>query len=151
MGLFDLVGTTMSGWLTDRFDSRWLLFWYYGLRGLSLIFLPYALGAGYTQLMIFSVFYGLDWIATVPPTAKITSDTFGKEQSGMVFGWIVVAHQLGASTAAYGAGVMRDWLGSYTIPFVLAGIVCLFASAMAIRIRRSGKWAAGPTNVSAKA
>jgi MFS family permease len=139
MGMFDLVGTTMSGWLTDRFDSRWLLFWYYGLRGLSLIFLPYALDSGYTQLMIFSVFYGLDWIATVPPTAKITSDTFGKEQSGMVFGWILVAHQLGASTAAYGAGVMRDWLGSYTVPFILAGIVCLLASAMAVRIRRSGQ------------
>jgi MFS family permease len=141
MGLFDLVGTTMSGWLTDRFDSRWLLLWYYGLRGLSLIFLPYALGAGYTQLLIFSVFYGLDWIATVPPTAKLTSDTFGKEKAGMIFGWIVVAHQAGASIAAYGAGMMRDLLGNYTVPFVLAGFLCLFAAVMSLRIRGTRKTA----------
>ncbi|WP_139998877.1 MFS transporter [Paenibacillus paridis] len=139
MGLFDLVGTTMSGWLTDRFDSRWLLLWYYGLRGLSLIFLPYALGAGYTQLLIFSVFYGLDWIATVPPTAKLTSDAFGKEKAGMVFGWIVVAHQAGASLAAYGAGILRDLLGNYTVPFVIAGFLCLFAAIMSLRIRRVSK------------
>ncbi|BBH19701.1 MFS transporter [Paenibacillus baekrokdamisoli] len=139
MGMFDLVGTTLSGWLSDRFDSRWLLFWYYGLRGLSLLFLPQALGMGYQQLLIFAVFYGLDWIATVPPTVKITSDAFGKEKAGMVFGWIMVAHQLGASTAAYGAGVLRDWLGSYTVPFVVAGFVCLFAALMSVRIQRYSK------------
>jgi sugar phosphate permease len=138
MGLFDLVGTTLSGWLSDRFDSRWLLFWYYGLRGLSLIFLPYALHLGYTEMMIFTVFYGLDWIATVPPTVKISSNVFGKEKSGMVFGWIVVAHQIGASVAAYGAGVMRDWLGSYTVSFVTAGFVCILAALMAIRISKEG-------------
>ncbi|REK71732.1 MFS transporter [Paenibacillus paeoniae] len=143
MGLFDLIGTTFSGWLTDRFDSRWLLFWYYGLRGLSLIFLPYALGMGYTQLLIFSVFYGLDWIATVPPTAKLASDAFGKEKAGMVFGWIIVAHQLGASLAAYGAGVVREALGSYTVPFVVAGFLCLFASLMSIRIQKARKLSAG--------
>jgi hypothetical protein len=136
MGLFDLIGTTLSGWLTDRFDSRWLLFWYYGLRGLSLIFLPYALGTGYTQMLIFSVFYGLDWIATVPPTAKLASDTFGKEKAGMVFGWILVAHQLGASLAAYGAGAVREALGSYAVPFVLAGFLCLLASLMAVRMTK---------------
>ncbi|KQX49000.1 MFS transporter [Paenibacillus sp. Root444D2] len=137
MGVFDLVGTTMSGWLSDRFDSRWLLFWYYGLRGLSLIFLPYALGTGVTQLTIFAVFYGLDWIATVPPTAKLTSDTFGREKAGMIFGWILVAHQAGASFAAYGAGFMRDLLGSYTVPFVAAGFVCLIAAIIALKIRNS--------------
>lgn len=137
MGIFDLVGTTFSGWLSDRFDSRWLLFWYYGLRGLSLIFLPYALGTGYTQLTIFAVFYGLDWIATVPPTAKLTSDTFGREKAGMIFGWILVAHQAGASTAAYGAGFLRELLGSYTVPFVTAGFVCLLAAIVALRIRSS--------------
>ncbi|MBP1965987.1 MFS transporter [Paenibacillus aceris] len=137
MGIFDLVGTTFSGWLSDRFDSRWLLFWYYGLRGLSLIFLPYALGTGYTQLTIFAVFYGLDWIATVPPTAKLTSDTFGREKAGMIFGWILVAHQAGASTAAYGAGFLREMLGSYTVPFVAAGFVCLLAAIVALRIRSS--------------
>jgi predicted MFS family arabinose efflux permease len=138
MGLFDLVGTTVSGWLSDRFDSRWLLFWYYGLRGLSLIFLPQALQMGYVEMMIFTVFYGLDWIATVPPTAKISSNVFGKEKSGMVFGWIVVAHQIGASVAAYGAGAVRDWLGSYTIPFIAAGFVCFFAALMAIKISKEG-------------
>jgi MFS family permease len=137
MGLFDLVGTTLSGWLSDRFDSRKLLFWYYGLRGLSLLFLPYALNASPMMLMIFSVFYGLDWIATVPPTVKLASKEFGKEQAGMIFGWIVVAHQVGASAAAYGAGLMREWLGSYTIPFVAAGFVCLFAAIMAIRISKA--------------
>jgi MFS family permease len=137
MGLFDLVGTTLSGWLSDRFDSRKLLFWYYGLRGLSLLFLPYALNASPMMLMIFSVFYGLDWIATVPPTVKLASIEFGKEQAGMIFGWIVVAHQVGASAAAYGAGLMREWLGSYTIPFVAAGFVCLFAAIMAIRISKA--------------
>ncbi|MDR6881242.1 MFS transporter [Bacillus sp. 3255] len=137
MGIFDLVGTTFSGWLSDRFDSRWLLFWYYGLRGLSLIFLPNALGSGYTQLTIFAVFYGLDWIATVPPTVKLTSDAFGREKAGMIFGWILVAHQAGASTAAYGAGFLRELLGSYTVPFVAAGFVCLLAAVIALRIHRS--------------
>jgi predicted MFS family arabinose efflux permease len=139
MGMFDLVGTTISGWLSDRFDSRKLLFWYYGLRGLSLIFLPQALGLGYTSLLIFAVFYGLDWIATVPPTVRLTTDIFGREKAGMVFGWIVVAHQIGASTAAYGAGVMRDLLGSYTLPFIVAGFVCLYAALMAIRIKAASK------------
>ena len=136
MGVFDLFGTTFSGWLSDRFDSRWLLFWYYGLRGLSLLYLPYALGSGPLNLMIFSVFYGLDWIATVPPTVKLAAREFGKEKSGMIFGWVVVAHQIGASAAAYGAGTVREWLGSYTVPFVAAGAVCLFAALMAIRISK---------------
>ncbi|AIQ13074.1 MFS transporter [Paenibacillus durus] len=142
MGMFDMIGTTLSGWLSDRFDSRWLLFWYYGLRGLSLIFLPYALDGGYTLMLVFAVFYGLDWIATVPPTVKITADHFGREKAGMVFGWILVAHQLGASAAAYGAGVMRQWLGSYTVPFVTAGFLCLFASLLAIRVANMRKSAA---------
>ncbi|MBD2870319.1 MFS transporter [Paenibacillus arenilitoris] len=144
MGLFDLFGTTISGWLSDRFDNRWLLFWYYGLRGLSLLFLPYALDTTPAMLVVFSVFYGLDWIATVPPTAKLAGQTFGQEKSGMIFGWIVVAHQIGASTAAYGAGVMRDWFGTYSQAFVLAGFVCFIASLMALRIRRAaaGKVAA---------
>jgi sugar phosphate permease len=137
MGIFDLAGTTLSGWLSDRFDSRWLLFWYYSLRGLSLMFLPYALDSSGTYLLVFSVFYGLDWIATVPPTVKLASKEFGKEKSGMIFGWILVAHQIGASTAAYGTGVIRDWLGNYTIPFLAAGVVCMLAALLAIRISRS--------------
>ncbi|MGO4369244.1 MFS transporter [Paenibacillus sp. 2TAB19] len=145
MGLFDLFGTTISGWLSDRFDSRWLLFWYYGLRGLSLLFLPYALGGSPAMLVVFAVFYGLDWIATVPPTAKLAGQTFGKEKSGMVFGWIVVAHQIGASTAAYGAGVMRDWFGSYSQAFVIAGFVCFAAALMAVRIRKHSSASAQAT------
>jgi sugar phosphate permease len=142
MGLFDLFGTTLSGWLSDRFDSRWLLFWYYGLRGLSLVFLPYALNSGSnTAILIFTVFYGLDWIATVPPTVKIATSVFGKEKSGMIFGWIVVAHQIGASTAAYGAGLMRDLFGAYTIPFIAAGCVCVFAAIMAVKISKAGAMA----------
>lgn len=137
MGLFDFIGTTFSGWLSDRFDSRWLLFWYYGLRGLSLLFLPYALGMGYTELTIFAVFYGLDWIATVPPTVKLTSQIFGSEKAGIVFGWIIAAHQLGASTAAFFAGVMREWFGSYSISFIAAGLICMLAAVMAIRIRNT--------------
>ncbi|MFC3787808.1 MFS transporter [Paenibacillus sp. GCM10012307] len=135
MGIFDLIGTTLSGWLSDRFDSRWLLFWYYGLRGLSLLFLPYALDGSPTSLIIFSVFYGLDWLATVPPTVKLASQEFGKEKSGMIFGWVVVAHQLGASFAAFGAGVVREWAGTYAIAFVVAGFICLIAALMSIKIK----------------
>nr|WP_244208973.1 MFS transporter [Paenibacillus ferrarius] len=136
MGLFDLIGTTLSGWLSDRFDNRWLLFWYYGLRGLSLLFLPFALDAGPSSLLIFSVFYGLDWIATVPPTVKLASVEFGREKAGMIFGWVVVAHQIGASAAAYSGGLVREWLGSYTLPFLGAGFICLIAALMAVRIAR---------------
>ncbi|GJM69417.1 MFS transporter [Paenibacillus macerans] len=138
MGVFDLFGTTISGWLSDRFDSRKLLFCYYGLRGLSLLFLPFALNsASPYMLVVFSVFYGLDWIATVPPTVKLAGEAFGKEKSGMIFGWVVVAHQLGASAAAFGAGALRDWLGSYSQAFVIAGFLCFVASVMAVQIRKS--------------
>jgi len=139
MGMFDLVGTTLSGWLTDRFDSRKLLFWYYGLRGLSLMFLPYALDGGQSSLFIFSVFYGLDWIATVPPTVKLAGQEFGKEKAGMVFGWVVVAHQIGASAAAFLAGVMREWTGTYSTTFFSAGLICVIAALMAIRIAKRKK------------
>ncbi|MEF3306125.1 MFS transporter [Paenibacillus sp. GYB003] len=142
MGVFDLIGTTLSGWLSDRFDSRWLLFWYYGLRGLSLLFLPTALDMGYTELTLFSVFYGLDWIATVPPTVKLTADRFGPEQSGIVFGWIVAAHQLGAATAAFEAGLLREWFGSYDIAFMMAGYVCMLAALLSVRIKRRAAAAA---------
>ncbi|WP_219835611.1 MFS transporter [Paenibacillus sp. R14(2021)] len=147
MGIFDLVGTTLSGWLSDRFDARKLLFWYYGLRGLSLLFLPYALDTTPTMLVVFSVFYGLDWIATVPPTVKLAAQEFGKEKAGMVFGWVVVAHQIGASMAAYGAGIVRDMTGTYTTVFVTAGFICLIAAIMALRIAK--KAAALPVSVQA--
>ena len=136
IGVFDLIGTTISGWLSDRIDNRWLLCWYYGLRGLSLLLLPYALGTGYLSLAVFIVFYGLDWVATVPPTTRLTADIFGKRNVGIVFGWIFAAHQLGAATAAFGAGALRTIFGDYQISFITAGLLCLVASGMVIRIGR---------------
>ncbi|GAC1367110.1 MAG: MFS transporter [Ktedonobacteraceae bacterium] len=136
IGIFDLVGTTVSGWLSDRLDNRWLLCWYYALRGLSLLLLPYALGTSYLSLAVFIVFYGLDWVATVPPTTRLTADIFGKENVGIVFGWIFAAHQFGAATAAFGAGTLRTVLGNYQVSFLSAGVLCLIAAGMVIRIKR---------------
>jgi sugar phosphate permease len=128
MGVFDLFGTIGSGWLSDRYDSRMLLFWYYGLRGLSLLYLPYS-GFSVFGLSLFSVFYGLDWIATVPPTVRLTTQTFGKEKAGVAFGWIFAAHQLGAATAAFGGGLSRTEWNTYLPAFFVAGVACLIASA----------------------
>jgi predicted MFS family arabinose efflux permease len=138
MGIFDLFGTTMSGWLSDRFNSRILLFWYYGLRGLSLIYLPYAFGFDFFGLPLFAVFYGLDWIATVPPTVRLTTDVFGKESAPVVFGWVVAGHQLGAAFAAYGAGLLRANLGTYTVASMISGGLCLIGAILVLRIHRSG-------------
>jgi sugar phosphate permease len=134
MGVFDLIGTTVSGWLSDRWDNRYLLCWYYGLRGLSLLFLPYAFGTQFLGLAGFAVFYGLDWVATVPPTVRLAADAFGKQNVGIMFGWIFTAHQLGAATAALGAGVLRTWLGTYQTGFMSAGLLCLIAAGLVIRI-----------------
>jgi predicted MFS family arabinose efflux permease len=136
MGVFDLIGTTASGWLSDRYDARWLLFWYYGLRGLSLIFLPYAFGLAALGLPAFAVFYGLDWIATVPPTLRLTTAAFGRERAAVVFGWIAAAHQLGAGMVALSAGWMRTIQGTYDQAFVLSGVLCLAASVIVISIAR---------------
>jgi predicted MFS family arabinose efflux permease len=127
MGLFDLIGTTASGWLTDRYDPRRLLIVYYGLRGLSLIALPF-IDFGAASLTLFAVFYGLDWIATVPPTLKLTNLSFGERDAPIVFGWVMVGHQIGAATAAFGAGVIRETTGSYLPAFVLAGIFGVLAA-----------------------
>ncbi len=139
MGIFDLIGTTTSGWLTDRWDSRYLLVWYYALRGLALLFLPYALGTQFLSLAGFAVFYGLDWVATVPPTVRLAADAFGTRNVGIMFGWIFTAHQLGAATAALGAGVIRTWLGSYQMAFMGAGLLCLIAAGLVIRIGAPSK------------
>ncbi len=135
IGAFDIVGTVASGYLTDRFDSRWLLFWYYGLRGLSLIALPAAFGSPHFGLAGFAVFYGLDWVATVPPTVALTAQIFGPERAGVVFGWIFASHQFGAAAAAAAAGTLRDWQGDYTLTFVVGGVLALLASALVLRIR----------------
>lgn len=127
MGFFDLIGTTASGWLTDRYDPRRLLFVYYGLRGLSLMALPF-LDFSAPSLLGFAIFYGLDWIATVPPTVKLANVNFGERDAPVVFGWIMVGHQLGAATAAFGAGAIRELAGTYTPAFMIAGAFGLIAA-----------------------
>lgn len=133
IGIFDFAGTVGSGWLSDRFDSRNLLFWYYGLRGLSLIYLPFTSFSFY-ELSIFAVFYGLDWVATVPPTVKLAADRFG-ERANLVFGWVFAGHQLGAAVAAWGGGFSRTAYQSYLPAFFIAGVLCLMAAAAVISIR----------------
>jgi MFS family permease len=137
IGVFDIVGTTCSGWLTDRYDPRMLLVWYYALRGLSLLALPYVFGSPHVGLLVFVVFYGLDWVATVPPTVALTAETFGRERVGVVFGWIFAAHQFGAALAAWGAGAVRTWFGDYGWAFGAAGLLCLFAAGLVAQIERS--------------
>jgi len=137
MGVFDILGTTISGWLTDRYSSRYLLFGYYTLRGLSLLFLPLTLRSGAGSLVIFAVFYGLDWIATVPPTVRLTSEAFGRENTGVIYGWIGASHQLGASAAAFGAGAIRTMLGDYQMAFWSAGVLCVVAGLSFLTIGRA--------------
>lgn len=136
MGVFDLVGTTLSGWLSDRFDNRKLLFWYYGLRGLSLFWLPYS-DFTVAGLSTFAVFYGLDWIATVPPTVKLAANVFGPARAGLVFGWVFAFHQLGAATAAFGAGFTRSVMLSYSPALFVAGGACLVAAVAVMGVRPS--------------
>jgi sugar phosphate permease len=136
MGIFDIVGTTASGWLTDRYSSRHLLCAYYVLRGISLLYLPMTLAAGAAGLGWFAMFYGLDWVATVPPTVRLTSDTFGRENTGVIYGWIGASHQLGASMAALGAGTIRTLLGDYRGAFWIAGTLCMIAGLAFVTIGR---------------
>jgi MFS family permease len=150
MGAFDFVGTILSGWLSDRYDNRKLLFWYYGLRGLSLFWLPHSEFTIY-GLGLFAMFYGLDWIATVPPTVKLAGAEFGPAKVGMVFGWIFAAHQLGAATAAYGAGFVRTLLLTYTPALYAAGAACLVAAVVVLAIRRPAKAVGGPATAAARA
>ena len=135
MGAFDFVGTILSGWLSDRYDNRKLLFWYYGLRGLSLFWLPHSAFTLY-GLSLFAMFYGLDWIATVPPTVKLAAAEFGKEKAGMVFGWVFAGHQIGGAIAAYGAGVVRTQMLTYTPALYAAGAACILAALIVFLIRR---------------
>lgn len=135
MGLFDFAGTLASGWLSDRFDNRWLLFWYYGLRGLSLLYLPFSDFSLYS-LSVFALFYGLDWVATVPPTVKLTAQRFGPERTNVVFGWIFAGHQLGAASAALAGGLSRTVWQSYMPAFVAAGILCLIGAGLVLLINR---------------
>ncbi|WP_037274868.1 MFS transporter [Kibdelosporangium aridum] len=139
VGIFDVAGTIFSGWLTDRIDPRWLLGAYYALRGGSLLLLP-GLFAPTVQppMWAFIIFYGLDWVATVPPTVALCRDRFG--MSGpIVFGWVFASHQLGAAFAATAAGATRDHLGSYDMAWYGAGLLCMVAAAMSIAIKRSSQ------------
>ena len=138
MGIFDFFGTIVSGWLSDRYDNRYLLAWYYGLRGLSLVLLPFT-NFSFYGLSLFAMFYGLDWIATVPPTVRLTAQRFGPERANLVFGWIFAGHQLGAATAAFGAGLSRTLLASYLPAFFVAGALCIIASLLTLVISRAPK------------
>jgi MFS family permease len=138
MGVFDFFGTIASGWLSDRYDNRWLLFWYYGLRGLSLLFLPFT-DFSFYGLSLFAMFYGLDWIATVPPTVRLTAQRFGPERANLVFGWIFAGHQLGAGAAAFGAGLSRTMLETYLPAFFTAGALCIVAALIVLAISRHAK------------
>ena len=137
IGIFDIVGTVASGWLTDRVDSRYLLFFYYFFRGLSLLAVPWLLGPHVQpSLFLFILFYGLDWVATVPPTVALCRQHFGIERSGVVFGWVFAAHMVGAGVAASYAGWIRTGLGDYFVAWMTAGALCVLAAAMCLMIPR---------------
>jgi MFS family permease len=135
IGACDFIGTIASGWLSDRYDVRKLLFWYYGLRGLSLLWLPHSTFT-VVGLSLFAVFYGLDWVATVPPTVRLTSAAFDRQRAPMIFGWIFAGHQLGGAAAAYGAGLTRTVMQSYSPALYAAGATCIVAAAAIFLIRR---------------
>ncbi len=136
MGAADVVGTIAAGWICDRFGARGPLAFYYLFRGVSLLLLPYVHTQG--AMLAFAVLYGLNWISTVPPTAALAADRFGRQNVGTVFGWIFFAHQVGAAIAAYGAGILHVWFGDYTLSFLLAGGLALLGAGLALGIRREG-------------
>jgi predicted MFS family arabinose efflux permease len=135
IGVFSLIGSTLSGWMCDRFNPRILLFWYYGLRGLSLVLIPFT-SFDSVSLSVFAVFYGLDWVATGPATFALTNEIFGRRDTPVIVSWIFAAHQVGGALAAFGAGAVRSLEGSYLLAFVASGLACLLASLMVLRISR---------------
>jgi MFS family permease len=142
IGLFDVIGTLFSGYLTDRMDPRKLLFFYYGLRGLSLFLLPSILFSTLQpSTLVFIIFYGLDWVATVPPTLVLCRMVMGNQRSAVVYGWVFVGHQVGASIAALGAAVLRVKLGDYALAFYISAAMCLVAAFAVLHIAK-GKTAA---------
>ena len=136
MGIFNFIGTTFSGWLSDRFDNYKLLMIYYSLRGISLIYLPYSDFSVYA-LTLWAIFFGLDFVATVPPTVRLTSKYFGTVNGPVLFGWIFASHQFGSAIAAYGAGFTRDSLLSYVPAFLFAGLLCFVATLMILTFKVS--------------
>jgi MFS family permease len=137
IGIFDVIGTLFSGWLTDKFDPRKLLFFYYSLRGLSLFLLPSILFASvHPSTLVFVIFYGLDWVATVPPTIMLCRTILGPERGTVIYGWVFAAHQIGGSIAAFGAAVLRVKLGDYALSFYLSGALCLITSYFVLQIAK---------------
>ena len=134
MGAFNFVGTIASGWLTDRRDPRKLLLIYYRFRGVSLLFLPFVHDS--MGIVAFSVLFGLDYIATVPPTVALCADAFGRRNVGIVYGWVFAAHQFGAAISAWVAGVVRENVGNYAVAFVAAGWIAIVAGFAALAIKR---------------
>jgi MFS family permease len=135
IGVFDILGTVTSGWLTDRVDPRRLLMIYYAMRGVSLLLLQQAFDHRQVGLVAFMVFYGLDWVATVPPTVALCNELVGRERGPIVYGWVFAGHQVGAALASWGAGWLRDTTGSYRSSFLIAGVCCLVAAAGVMGIR----------------
>jgi sugar phosphate permease len=133
-GAFAFIGGTLSGWLSDRYDNRFLLFCYYGLRGLSLMYLPFAFGMSFYGMSLFSVFYGLDWISSVPPTVRLLTQIVGAERIGIMVAWVTAIHMIGGAMAAYLGGVSRIAFGSYVEAFMLAGLICIAAALMVLFI-----------------
>jgi len=137
IGVFDVVGTLLSGWLTDRIDPRKLLFFYYLFRGISLFLLPSILFATiHPSTLVFVIFYGLDWVATVPPTILLCRSVLGPERGTVVYGWVFAAHQIGGSIAALGAGIARVKFGDYAIAFYASGLACIAVSFLVLRIKK---------------
>jgi len=151
MGVCNVIGTMVSGWLSDRFDSRHLLFWYYALRGVSLFFLPYAFDLPIWGLIIFGVFYGFDWITTVPPTVRLVTNVFGIQKTGMIYGWIMVVHQIGAATLAYASGVLRTESGDYFDAYMISAVLCFIAALLVLRVGKAHGQAKRPALVKAEA
>jgi len=145
MGGMNFVGTIASGWLTDRYDPRKLLASYYIFRGMSLFMLPFVSSA--QGLAVFAIFFGLDYIATIPPTVSLTADIFGRRNIGTVFGWIFAAHMIGAALAAWLGGVARDALGDYQVAFLTAGAIAIVGGVMALRIDREERLVLEPVVV----
>lgn len=140
VGAMNVIGTTISGYFTDRYDPRRLLAIYYGCRAVSLVFLPWVHDT--MGLVVFAVIYGLDFIATVPPTVALTADRFGRRSIGTIFGWIFFSHQVGAATASFGAGVVRVWMGDYVAAFLAAALLGFVAAAVCLRITPPRRMAA---------
>jgi MFS family permease len=137
VGVFDVIGTVFSGWLTDRYDPRKLLFFYFGLRGLSLFLLPSILFSSiHPSTLVFVIFYGLDWVATVPPTIMLCRAVLGPQRASVVYGWVFVGHQIGGAVAAFGAAILRVQIGDYAVAFYISGLMCIITAYFVLQIAK---------------